>query len=979
MSNASNPQSLEQLLQQCAVKKGDNKPITHTEFGKFSKRSFHIPLESYDTFLKLFYKDIIKAKKTHNLIERQLIAKGGEESGAVLIDIDFRFGPENCKRYYTREHLDELVQFHLNALSELCEMDEDVNFQVAIMEKPHPRTEIKETGNIVKDGIHMIINLALERETQLWLRDRVIQMMDKHWSHFPIVNPDGWMDVLDDAIPSGANGWLLPNCKKPDDVNPYEVTYMKDVYYDTDENKWVISNVLTGDNKDSIMNQHYKIFFPRYRDRQTLLVRTSVLPQLQQYKQPVQTTPTKMDTAKGPIFASEEPALTVQMILSIKCKDDLDACVELFNESMGIKEFEMRESRDYAMLLPASYYGPGSYNKWIKVGFVLNNISSNLLIAWLQFSAQSPTFMYSSIPEMVSIWATLRNKRDMGGLTKRSLIYWARQENPEEFLKVQQSSLDYYIDLTIDSTSLKDAVNPSKKSGTGSTDCDLANVLYVAKKNEYVSAGIRDNVWYRFADHKWSRDDSGTTLRKFISTGLKQIYYEKAMRVWELSMQHEVDSEEYKMLTLRANKINDIAQRLGSSSDKDKIMKEARELFYDKLFTSKLDKNLTLFCCKNGVIDFSNKVFRKGTPEDYLSIGSDIEYVESEGTPLEKEIRAEIREYFRTLFPIADLEKYAWDHIASLLTGLHEKRQFLHYWTGKGRNGKSMLTILLRKIMGEYACDLDASFYTSERQKRGQSTPELVAIIGKRLAVTAEVEEGEKMFAAPMKQITSASDVISCRALYGQLMEFISQANPVIMANHYLQIHSRDDGTWRRVRVLPFLSLFTEKPVHDDPERKYQFKLMDNIIEKFDKWAPIFLTMLVEIAFKTNGMVEMCPTVEEYSKNYQNEQDYIMGFINGFVIKTGNPNDVIRHTEIVERFNSWYRETFSGKKVNKTKDILEKMDSVFGKRQYLNNNKTTTVWKGVMIGQKDVPPSDMSGNTVETDSDFEADELVMES
>ena len=32
-----------------------------------------------------------------------------------------------------------------------------------------------------------------------------------------------------------------------------------------------------------------------------------------------------------------------------------------------------------------------------------------------------------------------------------------------------------------------------------------------------------------------------------------------------------------------------------------------------------------------------------------------------------------------------------------------------------------------------------------------------------------------------------------------------------------------------------------------------------------------------------------------------------------------------------------------------------------------------------MIGQKDAPPSDMSGNTVETDSDFEADELVMES
>jgi P4 family phage/plasmid primase-like protien len=966
-----NSQSLEQLLQQCVVKKGDNKPITHTEFGKFSKRSFHIPLDVYDSFLKLFYKDVIKAKKNHNLIERQLINKGSEESGVILIDIDFKFAPENCKRYYTREHLDEFVQFYLHALEELCEMDEDVHFQVVIMEKPNPRTEVKDTGNIVKDGIHMLINLAHNRESQMWLRAKVIQQMDEHWSHFPIINSDGWMDVLDDSIPSGTNGWLPPNCKKPDDVNPYDVTYIKDVYYDTDESKWVISNILTKENKDSIMNQHYKILFPRYRDRQTLLVRTSILPQLQQYKQPVQT---RKDATKSPMFATEEHILTTHMILSIKCKEDLDACVALFDESMGIKEFEMRESRDYAMILPSSYYGPGSYNKWIKVGFVLNNISSNLLIAWIQFSAQSSSFMYSSIPEILSIWGTLRNKREMGGLTKRSLIYWARQENPTEFLKVQQGSLDYYIDLTIDSTSLKDAVNPNKKSGTGSTDCDLANVLYVAKKNEYVSAGIRENVWYMFSDHKWSRDDSGTSLRKFISTGLKQIYYDKAMRVWELAMLHEVDSEEYKLLTLRANKVNEIAQRLGSSSDKDKIMKEARELFYDKQFLSKLDKNLNLFCCKNGVIDFVSKIFRKGTPEDYLSIGSEINYNESEGTDAEKETRTEIREYFRTLFPIEDLEAYAWNHIASLLTGLHDKRQFLHYWTGNGRNGKSMLTILLRKIMGEYACDLDASFYTCERQKRGQSTPELVAIIGKRLAVTAEVEEGEKMFAAPMKQITSASDVISCRALYGQLMEFISQANPVIMANHYLQIHSRDDGTWRRVRVLPFLSIFTEKPVQNDPERKYQFKLMDNIIEKFDKWAPVFLTMLVEIAFKTDGMVEMCRTVEDYSKNYQNEQDYIMGFINGFITKTDNPNDVIRQSEIVERFNNWYRDSFSGKKVNKTKDLLEKMDNVFGKRQFLNNNKTTTVWKGVLIGQKDAP----SGTPVEIDCDLEPDELIKE-
>ena len=48
-------------------------------------------------------------------------------------------------------------------------------------------------------------------------------------------------------------------------------------------------------------------------------------------------------------------------------------------------------------------------------------------------------------------------------------------------------------------------------------------------------------------------------------------------------------------------------------------MKEAKELFYDKNFMNKLDNNPYLMCFNNCVIDFKNRTYRKGQPDDYIS------------------------------------------------------------------------------------------------------------------------------------------------------------------------------------------------------------------------------------------------------------------------------------------------------------------------------------------------------------------------
>jgi hypothetical protein len=54
-------------------------------------------------------------------------------------------------------------------------MDEETKFQVFILQKPAPRLDVKPTGNVVKDGLHMIFSIAIEQVYHLYLRDQVVE------------------------------------------------------------------------------------------------------------------------------------------------------------------------------------------------------------------------------------------------------------------------------------------------------------------------------------------------------------------------------------------------------------------------------------------------------------------------------------------------------------------------------------------------------------------------------------------------------------------------------------------------------------------------------------------------------------------------------------------------------------------------------------------------------------------------------------
>jgi P4 family phage/plasmid primase-like protien len=886
--------------------------ITNTRIGDKDESiyggTYHIPDSEYGEFIKLFFKEIINEEKKEYLTEKQI-----ENGGPILIDIDLRYEYSVTKRIHNAKHVSDIVCLYLEELKSMFQFDNDTHIPVYICEKSDVNRV--ESKNITKDGIHMIIGLKANRNCQSILRKRVIAKIDTIWKDLPIINT--WDDVFDEGITKGHTNWQLYGSRKPNN-QPYCLKYVYDVCQDSNDGELMYNPV-----DINIIKTWENIFkmSARYQDNITLF----------------------MDNE----FASECNEVTINRVQGssnhvnhhmnapdIKNKFDLNTGIEYFLESLKTDDFELREAYEYTMVLPKSYYESGSFSKWIRVGWALCNTSPRLFIVWIAFSANQSNFDFKEVNDLWGKWQTF-DTNNINGLTKRSIMHWAREGNLNGYKKVLEDSIDYHIDKTLEHLSL----TTSDKGGVnrGSGDFDIASVLFHLYKDEYVCASVKGNIWYQYANHKWCEIDSGTSLRKAISEVLRKIYLNKAIKMTELIATMAGQDEKVKMIKKRVDVILSICERLSRTNDKKNIMVEAKELFYNGNFTEKLDQNQYLLCFKNCVIDFKSKEIRQGRPEDFISKCTNINYI-----PLNSQkdtiIINEIEDFMKKLFPNPELHKYMWDHLTSTLIGTC-REQTINMYIGVGQNGKSVLVNLMEQVLGEYKGDVPLSLITQQRTKIGGVAPELLQLKGCRLAVIQEPSKGDRINEGIMKQLTGG-DPIQARGLYHNIMSsFIPQFKLVVCSNEFMDIQSQDHGTWRRIRVVDFEALFTERPVDTDTKKPYQYLLDKDIKEKFILWKEVLASMLVKNAFLTNGKVEDCEKVLKASNSYRESQDSIAEFLNTRICP--HYNGSLSKIAVSEHFKEWFNSNYGGKAPN-MKEISAQADKKFG-------NARDGVWIGYQM------------------------------
>jgi phage/plasmid-associated DNA primase len=176
-------------------------------------------------------------------------------------------------------------------------------------------------------------------------------------------------------------------------------------------------------------------------------------------------------------------------------------------------------------------------------------------------------------------------------------------------------------------------------------------------------------------------------------------------------------------------------------------------------------------------------------------------------------------------------------------------------------------------------------------------------------------------------------------------VEFIPLFKLVVCTNTLFDIVSNDDGTWRRLRKVDFQSKFTDKPFEDPrfpcEDYPHQFAIDTKIDEKFKKWAPILLSMLVDIAYKTQGKVKDVKIVTSATDSYRQDQDIYLEYINENFVKTENGKG-IGLLEIQSHFREWVKKTHSTVAVDK-KELQKYLNKKYGKPSG-NSSKWTTFY-----------------------------------
>lgn len=554
------------------------------------------------------------------------------------------------------------------------------------------------------------------------------------------------------------------------------------------------------------------------------------------------------------------------------------------------------------------------YDDWINLGWVLRNIDYRLLDTWIEFSRIGSTYVEG---ECQKLWNKMR-KDHMGIGT---LKWWAKQDNIVKYRELIDDSVLPLIDMCIRSDG---------------AHYDIAKVVQAIYKDEIKT--INKTLWYRYDKdkHRWKISTEGSVLRNILSEDICRKFIERAS-YWNNQCYGCEDDQQKDINSEKSKKCAKIAHQLKNAPFKDNIMRELRCLFMDEKFDELLDSRSHLIGFANGVYDLKMHIFRDGMPDDYIFHSTKINYV-----PYNPDLPelAEIEDFFNKIFTIETVKNYVLDVLACIMDGSIAQERF-YIFTGQGSNGKSRLLDLVQKAIGDYYCILPIALLTQKRAASNSAQSELERTKGRRFAVMQEPSEQDKINIGYMKEL-SGNDRILTRGLYKEPFEFKPQFKMILTCNELPEVPSDDGGTWRRIRVIEFTSKFVENPTKPN-----EFTMDLELNDKFERWAEIFVSMLIERHKHINpNSIHEPMEVRIATESYKNNNDVIGQFIADRI--TLDKNAIDKRAGISNLYNEFRMWSVEYMPKNKKRPDRVQLKAYFEKMlgKYPTDNKG---WRGIIF------------------------------
>nr|MCR5135768.1 DUF5906 domain-containing protein [Oscillospiraceae bacterium] len=187
---------------------------------------------------------------------------------------------------------------------------------------------------------------------------------------------------------------------------------------------------------------------------------------------------------------------------------------------------------------------------------------------------------------------------------------------------------------------------------------------------------------------------------------------------------------------------------------------------------------------------------------------------------------------------------------------------------GVGRNGKSTFFNTVSRIMGTYAGQMSADTLTVGVKRNVK--PEMAELKGKRLVIAAELEEGMRLNTSMIKQLCS-TDEIFAEKKYKDPFRFIPSHTLVLYTNHLPKVGASDDGTWRRLIVIPF----NAKIEGSSDIKNYTDYLVKNCGEYVLQWIIEGAEMVIANGFD----IPLPDCVKQAIRSYRDNNDWLNNFL----------------------------------------------------------------------------------------------------
>ena len=220
-------------------------------------------------------------------------------------------------------------------------------------------------------------------------------------------------------------------------------------------------------------------------------------------------------------------------------------------------------------------------------------------------------------------------------------------------------------------------------------------------------------------------------------------------------------------------------------------LKEARPMI--QIEQRVLDADEFLLNLPSGTCDLRTGAVREHNAQDYITKQTAVD-PSGDGMDVWEDA---LQPFFRG---DADLIRYVQEIVGLAAIGkVYIEALVIAY--GEGRNGKSTFWNTIARVLGTYSGNMSADTLTVGCKRNVK--PELAEAKGKRMIIAAELEEGMRLNTSNVKQLCS-TDEIYAEKKYKAPFSYVPTHTLVLYTNHLPRVGAIDQGTWRRLIVIPF-------------------------------------------------------------------------------------------------------------------------------------------------------------------------------